>query len=130
MNLDIRKCWEFGTAEDPSFPQIDIILCSISKENNQNFTFKVDTGFSGTLGINTKIIKKLNLEAKGSIRIKTAIGVKDTPIFPIKVKSSDIQLPDSLIVAIKSPRPICGRSFLKDKSWLLDFKAKKFCFLD
>ena len=130
MNLGIKKCWDFGTTEDPPFPQLEISLSTISEASYQKFLFKVDTGFSGTLGINTQIIKNLNLEAKGSMRIRTVMGVKDTPIFPIRVRSSEIDLPESLIVAIKSPRPICGRSFLRNKLWFLDFKATKFCFLD
>jgi len=128
--LNPNKCWDFSKSESPPFPQIEIYLSSIIEENYQKFHFKIDTGFAGTLGITPSFIEALDLKAFGSILIETAIGAKDTPYYPLKVKSPDINLTETLLYAIVTPRAICGRAFLHDKIWLLDFKNLRFCFYD
>ncbi|MFX1293935.1 MAG: hypothetical protein ACFFD2_03610 [Promethearchaeota archaeon] len=53
---------------------------------------------------------------------------KDVPLFPIKVKNTEIKLPEIRLYAIATPRVVCGRSFLQNKIWLINFKALKFCY--
>lgn len=128
--MNPNKSWDFGISENPPFPQIEIYLSSIDKEDFQLFPFKIDTGFAGTLGIVPSLIEDLDLKAFGIIPIQTAIGVKDVPYYPLKVKNPDILLAETLLYAIATPRAICGRTFLLGRIWLLDFKNLKFCFCD
>ncbi|MHA1652250.1 MAG: hypothetical protein ACTSYB_18865 [Candidatus Helarchaeota archaeon] len=129
MNLD-KICWDFGMNEDPPFPQIEISLSSLEYENYRSLYFKIDTGFSGTIGITSQIVRNLKLEPKGSIPIYTAVGIKDTPIYLVKAKCPLAKIPETLLYAIESPRAICGRVFLKNKIWIIDFKDLKFCYVE
>ncbi len=125
-----NKCWDFGITEDPPFPQIEISLSSIETEEYFPLYFKVDTGFSGTLGITSQTVEDLKLMPGGSVPIRTAMGVFDTPIYPVKAECPKANIPSTLLYAIESPRAICGRTFLKEKSWLLDFEGSRFCYFE
>ncbi|MHA1300751.1 MAG: hypothetical protein ACTSO9_15145 [Candidatus Helarchaeota archaeon] len=124
----VKKCWDFGTSEDPSFPQIELKISSIDNDKYFSHSFKIDTGFNGTLGITSEIIRTVNLTPQGSILVNTAVGMKYMPYFPLKIMCEEINLKDSLIFAIATPRAISGRAFLKNRKWLLDFKSSKFCY--
>jgi predicted aspartyl protease len=126
MNLD-KICWNFGLKEDPNYPEIELYISSIDDHEYFPHFFKVDTGFSGTLGLNNEIVSAINLKARGLMTVQTAIGVKEVPYYPLKIKCDHIGLKDSLVFAIATPRAICGRTFLMNRKWLLDFKNSKFC---
>ena len=124
----VRKCWDFGTNESPHIPQIQLLITSINFKKYSSHFFKIDTGFSGTLGITPEIVNLLSLEPRGLMTIRTAIGTKEIPYFSLIVKCEEINLKESLLFAIETPRTVCGRSFLKNRKWLLDFKNSKFCY--
>jgi predicted aspartyl protease len=121
-----HKSWDFGKSEDPPFPQIEIFISPHNHNYFKSIFFKIDTGFTGALGINPRTIKALDLKEIGSIPIQTAIGRKNVSLFPLKVKNPDIELPETLLYAIETPRSICGRIFLRNRIWLLDCENQRF----
>ncbi|NVM04942.1 MAG: hypothetical protein HWN67_21655 [Candidatus Helarchaeota archaeon] len=123
-----KICWDFGLKEDPPYPEIELQISSIDNENYFSSFFKVDTGFSGTLGLTPEIVSAIKLEPRGLMTVQTAIGVSEVPYFPLKIKCDHIGLKDSLLFAISTPRAICGRTLLMNRKWLLDFKNSKFCY--
>jgi len=123
-------CWELDSHEDPPFPVLPLSVAPAGTANFQVVRFKVDTGFSGSLGIPDEIARDLNLQTGAVIPVQTAGGDQWMRSYPVMVKMQDIGLSGSLTYAIATPRLVCGRALLVRRRWLLDMAQNQFCFLD
>jgi len=123
-------CWEFLIDEDPSYPMLPLYLNNPEHKEYEIFeNFKLDTGFAGTIGINDDIIKRLQLDQIGKTPVSTPIGVKNIPYYHLYIRNHEWDLLESLILAIKTPRPLIGRATLNRKKFFLDFEQSLFCYL-
>ena len=123
-------CWDFLEDEDPSYPILPLYIKNPEFEDNELLNdFKFDNGFAGTIGINDKIIDNLQLQPIGATQIITTIGAKNVPYYHLYIKNHEWDLGESLVLAIKTTRLLIGRSVMKNKQFLLDFKNSNFCYL-
>ena len=124
--MDIGKCWDFKDDEQPAYPVIEITLSSAHRK--VAITPKVDTGFDGLVAVDRETVKRLHLTPKGTVLIRTAIGYKETPVYPVNLSQLDLGVTYTTL-AIGTERSLLGRRFLENKTWLLDCKGLRgrFC---
>ncbi|MHA2366873.1 MAG: hypothetical protein ACXAC7_23175 [Candidatus Hodarchaeales archaeon] len=121
-------CWEFSDIEDPPIPIIPIII-STSKKRGMNLDFKIDSGYAGSLGINSDVVEKLNLKKMGLTPILTPTGKKNLPYYLIYVENENWGLKLSKAYAIETPRLLAGRYLFRNTKILLDFQEGQTCVL-
>lgn len=123
-------CWDFSLDEHPPYPILPLYLKNPDVETKELFNdFKVDTGFTGTIGINEKIIIDLELHPVGVTQVSTTIGKKNLPYYQLHIHNSEWELEENMIYAIKTERLLIGRSALNGKKFLIDFDKSSFCYL-
>jgi predicted aspartyl protease len=89
---------------------------------------RVDTGFNGSVAIDRETAMGLHVTPKGMVLIRTARGYSETPIYPVKIRQLELGI-DYTTLAIGAQRWLVGRTLLKDREWLLDFRKGRFCLM-
>ena len=124
------KCWEFSDEESVSFPCLPLSLRNPEITSREVFlNFKLDTGFHGTIGITDELVDKLQLNSSGVMVLSTTIGEKKVNYYQLLIENSEWGLNQSLVYAVKTTRLLIGRTVLKGKQFLLDFKNFQVCYL-
>ena len=117
-------CCRFSNNENPSFPIIPIKIVN-SFKLPLTLDFKVDTGYTGALGITIEVIKQLNLKSLGFATKLSPTGENNVPYFLLEIENTEWGLHKSKAYAIETPRLLAGRSLFEGKKTLLDFENQE-----
>ena len=122
--MDIGKCWDFKDDEQPPYPVIEVTLSSADRKTT--IRPKVDTGFNGSLAIDSETVRRLRLTPRGTVLVRTANGYSEAPVYVVDLSQPDLAV-TLRALAIGTERSLVGRRLLESKTWLLDCKEGRLC---